>query len=547
MKCLRKFKSKLEIKSHWLILMTGLYFVFVLNCSFWNFILNNLKITDFSTLFFAISLPVFILAPLYILFNLLLVPYAAKPLLMFFILISSATNYFMYALGMHIDLDMVRNVFETSVRETTDLITFSCLTWVFMTGIIPATLIAITKINYQPWKKEMSGRLARICVALLIAVGLTAVSYKEYVSFWRNNREVRKIINTINYTYSTVRYFQSQYREDREFKQIDQNASLVPFEDPAFTVLIIIIGETARANNFSLYGYEKETNPLLKNQDIVRFNEVTSCGTSTAVSVPCMFSHLKRDDFDVANAKYEGSLLDIMQTAEYRVLYRGNNDGCKGICDRVEVQEMKRINNPKYYGGKYCHDEALLDGLPEILAEIKQDTVIVLHMIGSHGPAYRERYPDRFKKFTPTCDTSNIQNCTREEIVNTYDNTILYTDYIVSSAIDMLKKHPEYESGLIYLSDHGESLGENNVYLHGFPYKLAPIEQKRIPMILWMSKTMQKWDYVEYDCMKKESNRNAYSHDNLFHSILGLLEIKSYTYDEEYDVFQSCRTKKLPF
>ena len=542
---LNKFRTKLFIKSHWFILLTGLYFTFVLNCSFWRFVFNNIEITNFSVFVFVLSLPFFIFVPLYICLNLIVVPYITKPFLIFFILTSSATNYWMYNLGIYIDTDMIRNVFETTTREAFDLITFSGLVWVFITGIIPSLFIVATKIEYQSSWKEIIKRVANILLALLIIGCFAAISYKEYASFSRNNREVRKIINTINYTYSTVHYFLVQSQADRTFKRLDENALLVPFEDPNITVLVIVLGETARAKNFSLYGYEKETNPLLKKQDIIHFNEVASCGTSTAVSVPCMFSHMKRTDFDVADAKYTENLFDILHTAGYRILWRNNDDGCKGVCSRVEVQHMVEINNPKYCNGTYCHDDALLDGLPEIISNIKENTVIVLHTMGSHGPTYYNRYPDNFKKFTPTCDTAEIQNCTREQVINTYDNTILYTDYIISSVIDMLKIHPEYEVGLIYVSDHGESLGENNVYLHAFPFKLAPKEQIHVPMILWMSETMKRWDYVDYECMRKEAAQNSYTHDNLFHSIIGLLEVKTLTYNKEYDIFKNCRTKEL--
>ena len=543
---LKKLKGKLEIKSHWLVLLASLYFTFVLNCGFWRFVSGSIEITNLSVFIFVLSLPFFVFIPFYIFFNLTIAPYTAKPLLIFFVLISSATNYVMYNLGVYIDADMVRNVFETNTQEALDLITFSGFLWVLLTGIIPAAIIAMTAVKYQSWSKEALKRIICVFIALLTIGGFAAVSYKEYASFGRNNDNARKLLNTLNYTYATVRYFQLQTKANKTFKLLDKNAHRVPFEDPHLTVLILIIGETARAKNFSLYGYEKETNPLLQKQDIVHFTEVSSCGTATAVSLPCMFSHLERTDFKVADAKYTENLLDILQTAGYRIIWRDNN-GCKGICARVEVHSMAQVNNPKYCDDKYCYDEALLDGLPELIADIKQNTVIVLHTMGSHGPTYYRRYPDNFKKFTPTCDTADIQNCTQEQVINTYDNTILYTDYIISSAIDMLKKHPEYESGLIYVSDHGESLGENNIYLHGFPYKVAPKEQKHVPMILWMSETMKRWDYVDYDCLKKEEIKNTYSHDNLFHSIIGLLEVKTHTYNKKYDIFQNCRTKELPF
>jgi lipid A ethanolaminephosphotransferase len=545
MEWIKTIRSKMAIKSHWFILLVSLYFSFALNFSFWRFVINNIEITNFNVFVFTLSLLFFIFVPLYVLFNLIVQPYIGKPLLIFFLLMSSATNYWMYSLGIHIDADMIRNAFETNVREALDFVNLSSVVWVFVTGLVPAIFVASTKIKYQSCGKELLKRVVYVMVALLVAGGGVAISFKEYASFARNNREVRKILNTINYTYSIAHYFQRQGLVKREFKHIDKNAMHVPFEDPHVTVFVFILGEAARAKNFSLYGYERETNPLLKKQDIIHFNEVDSCGTATAISVPCMFSHLKRPDFNVADVKYTENLLDILQTAGYKILWLENDDGCKGVCDRVEVRDMVKINNPKYCYDNYCHDEALLDGLPEIIANIKENTVIVLHTMGSHGPSYYKRYPDNFKKFTPTCDTANIQNCTQEQVINAYDNTILYADYIISSVIDMLKKHPEYEAGLIYVSDHGESLGENNVYLHGFPYKLAPKEQIQIPMILWMNETMKRWDYVDYDCLREEARKNTYTHDNLYHSIIGLLEIKTHTYNKEYDIFKNCRTKEL--
>ncbi|MDR2172758.1 MAG: phosphoethanolamine--lipid A transferase [Burkholderiales bacterium] len=545
MNWLRKFKSKLAIKSHWLILLAGLYFAFVLNLSLWRFVFKTIEFTGVSTFIFLLSLPFFIFAPLYLFFNLTVAPYTAKPVLIFLVLISSAANYFMYNLGVYIDADMIRNVVETSVRETSDLVTAQKIVWVLTMGVLPALIIAVTKIEYQSFGKEITKRVGCILVMMLVTAGFMAVSYKEYASFGRNNHQVRKLINTVNYTYATVRYFQLQAQADRKLKRLDENAELVPFTDPHITVLVFVLGEAARAENFSLYGYERETNPLLKKQDVIHFNEMNSCGTATAVSVPCMFSHMKRTGFGAADARYTENLLDILQTAGYRVIWRMNADSCKGVCDRAEVQDMQKTNNPKYCDGRYCYDGILLDGFPEILADIKQDTAIILQTIGSHGPTYYRRYPDDFKKFTPTCDSANIQNCTRDQIVNTYDNTILYTDYVVSSAIDMLKEHPEYESGLIYVSDHGESLGEGGIYLHGFPYKFAPREQIRIPKIIWMSEAMKKWDYIDWECLRKEAMEKNYTHDNLFHSITGLLEVKTHVYNKEYDIFKNCRTKEL--
>ena len=263
--------------------------------------------------------------------------------------------------------------------------------------------------------------------------------------------------------------------------------------------------------------------------------------------MPCIFSSETRDDFNVVDAKYVENILDILQTAGYDIVWLENDDGCKGVCGRVKTEYMVEQNNKKYCDGSYCLDEVLIDGLEERLNNITKDTVIVLHTMGSHGPTYYKRYTKEFEKFKPTCDTVEIQNCDVENIINTYDNTIVYTDFILSSVINILKKFPNLESGMLYVSDHGESLGENNIYLHGVPYAIAPDEQTDVPMILWMSDTMKKEDHIDCDCLREEAMNNSHSHDNIFHSLSSLLEVNTKTHKKEFDLFRKCRTKVLPY
>ncbi|MDD2839908.1 MAG: phosphoethanolamine--lipid A transferase [Rickettsiales bacterium] len=543
---LKRIKSKLIIKSDLLILISSIYFGIFLNLAFWRGVISKIEITNFAMILFAISLPILICSIFYLIFNLLVVKHLAKPILILFLITSSATNYLMFNLGVFIDSDMIRNLFETNVREAGDLITLSSIIWTFVGGIIPSIILIFTKIEFYNAKKESFRRMIFVLINILIIAFFAATTFKEYASFGRNNRYLRKILNTVNYTYSTFRYFQRERLAKRPFMKLDQNAILKPYADDTKTVLIIAIGEAARAMNFSLDGYERDTNPLLEKQDIVYFKDATSCGTSTAVSVPCLFSHLGKNDFDVNSAKYEENLVDILQRVGYDIVWKENDDGCKGVCSRIPTEDMVQTKNPKYCFGDYCHDEVFLDNIRDTLKNIKKDTVIILHTMGSHGPTYFNRYTDKFKKFTPTCDTSNIQNCSRESIVNTYDNTVLYTDYILSSMIDILKEFPQYESGFIYLSDHGESLGENNIYLHGLPYKFAPKEQIQIPMLIWMNDSMKKNDFIDYDCLKEQAKSGEFGQDNIFHSVISLLEINTNLYNSNLDIFKNCRIKQLP-
>ncbi|MDR2635870.1 MAG: phosphoethanolamine--lipid A transferase [Campylobacteraceae bacterium] len=535
---------QLSVKSSSLIILLTLYFSSVLNIAFWIYIYTHVDITSFGIGLFACTLPFFIFAPMFIILNILTVPFLGKPIISFLMIASAVASYMMYSYGVYIDSDMIRNVFETNTREAFDLITPLSLLWTFFFGIVPSILLFLVKIEYEPLKSELKRRLFMAALSFVMIAIIAALSYKEYASFGRNNLQVRKLITPTNYIYGIWKYFKLESLAKREFKRLDPGAKHVRYGKSAFTVIIMVVGEAARAQNFALNGYEKDTNPTLAKEDIVYFNNVASCGTSTAISVPCMFSNMDRKSFDVTDAKFTENILDLMKQLGYEVFWKENDGGCKGVCDRVDSEDVtKTQSGSKYCDSESCYDEVLLEDLEEYLGNIKQDTFIVLHAMGSHGPTYYKRYPDEFRAFSPTCDTAQIQDCTQMEIVNTYDNTIIYTDYIISQAINILKKFPSYESGLLYTSDHGESLGEKNIYLHGLPYAIAPAEQTNVPMILWMSENMKKYDSIDYDCMKDDAKTKSYSHDNLFHSILGLLEIKTKVYDKELDMFESCRIK----
>ena len=540
------FPYRFQIKSHWLIPLAALYITSILNLSLWRYLTIHLEVTGIKMFFFAVSFPVFIFATLYLLLNIFCLPYLAKPLLAALLLTSSATNYFMFNLGVFIDSDMIRNAFETTTREAMDLMSLSAITWIFITGIIPVALLVFTRIEYKSFWKELRFRLIAIAGSVITIGAIAALFFKEYASFGRNHREITRLINPTNYIAGTVSYYKQKALANRQFARLDEKAKLMPYEDAAPTVFILVVGETARSMNFSLNGYPRETNPLLAKEDVISFKDVYSCGTATAISVPCMFSNMGREKFNADDAAYSENLVDLMQQSGFQVLWKDNDDGCKGVCNRVPNEEMIKKNDIRYCDGKSCFDEVLLENLEDYLGNVTKDAFIVLHTIGSHGPTYYKRYPAAFKKFTPTCDTADIQKCTREEVLNTYDNTVLYTDYVVANAIKILKRFPHLESGLMYVSDHGESLGENNIYLHGLPYSIAPQEQKKVPMVLWMSENMKKFDHLDYSCIAKEAEKNTYSHDNLFHTLLALMEVKSSTYDKSKDMFENCRLKPLP-
>lgn len=301
------------------------------------------------------------------------------------------------------------------------------------------------------------------------------------------------------------------------------------------SVLVLVVGETARAREFAFNGYERDTNPQLANRGVIDFPDVQACGTSTSESLPCIFSSLGQNNFNRDRASHQENLLDILQRLGVTVLWRDNNSGSKGVADRVGYEELSRQTDAGLCIRGNCFDEILLRDLDRRLVEATGDMLIVLHMKGSHGPSYYKRTPPAFKVFSPECSMDNIQDCSRESIVNAYDNSILYTDHVLSRVIDLLKAQ-NYATAMLYVSDHGESLGENGLYLHGLPYALAPGEQTQVPMIFWASDAFIKQKSL--DVASLEARRQTpYSHDFIFHSVLGLFGVGSEVYRPELDIF----------
>ncbi|RYE76086.1 MAG: phosphoethanolamine transferase, partial [Oxalobacteraceae bacterium] len=306
------------------------------------------------------------------------------------------------------------------------------------------------------------------------------------------------------------------------------------------STLVLVIGESTNRQRMSLYGYPRKTTPELAASDVINFPHVTACGTNTEVSLPCMFSPYGRRHYDEKQIRRHESVLHVMEHAGIKTLWRDNQSGCKGVCDGLEVQRPEEQPEPRLCKGNHCLDEILLSGLESALQRNPRDLVIVLHQLGNHGPAYSQRYPDAFRRFMPTCDEPDLGKCSREQIVNSYDNALLYTDHFLAQALQRLQVQGTHEAALIYVSDHGESLGENGVYLHGLPYAIAPREQTEVPMLLWLSPGFAGASGIDAACLRARAAQPA-SHDYLFHTMLGLMQVQTAAYDGAFDLLDGCR------
>lgn len=468
-----------------------------------------------------------------------------KPLLTLVLLGSAGVLYFMTQYGVVVDIEMLRNVAETNVSEVRDLLTLKFAGFLLLFGVLPAGLLWHLQIGHRPLLRELLSKLL-VTAACLVALGAIALSnYQALASLFRNHHELRLMVVPSNYLGASFSYLRTHFATaDEPLRTIGTDARRAPaWQGHARKSLtVLVVGESARAANLGLLGYGRDTTPLLaKQQGLTAFTQMRSCGTETAVSVPCMFSNMTRSDYSYARAKSQEGLLDVLKHAGLAVRWRDNQSGCKGTCDRVAFEDMGNAKDPSLCADGECHDAILLDGLQGYIDNLKDDSVLVLHQMGSHGPAYYKRYPAAFERFTPVCRSATLSDCSRESIINAYDNTLVYTDYLLSSLIDLLRKNQDrVDTAMIYLSDHGESLGEYNLYLHGTPYAMAPDEQKHVGLLTWFSEGYQKDFGLDNACLGSQRDKPV-SQDNLFHSMLGLLQIETGEYQRDLDLFAPCR------
>ncbi|MDR6264488.1 phosphoethanolamine--lipid A transferase [Roseobacter sp. N2S] len=469
-----------------------------------------------------------------------------RPALAIILILSAVTSFYMDKLGVFIDREMIQNVVTTTFTESKHLITLQFISHVIFFGVLPALALFWVKVKKQSLLVSLGTPLLVGVVSLALCLGLLLTNYKAYSAVLRERKDLMSSFQPGAPIVGTVRYVKMVTRAANApimplGLDAHKGAAYVQGAKPVLT--IIVAGETARAENFSLNGYAVDTNPELAKQPITYFTNVSSCGTATAVSLPCMFSNFTRKDYSYEKGVSNENLLDVLDHAGFSVTWWDNNTGDKGLAKRQDFRSFEGTKDAEFCARGECDDGVFMKPLQNFAASITQDTVLVLHQIGSHGPTYKLRYPEGFAKFTPDCQTAEFKNCTQQEIVNAYDNTIAYTDHVLSQTIDFLTTQTNLATSLIYVSDHGESLGENGLYLHGAPYFLAPSQQTHVPMVVWMSPSYQKQFSIETACLQQKADQ-ALSHDNLFHSVLGLLDVQTTDYNAAQDIFATCKTRK---
>ena len=531
-KLLERFHSRPELQTDTLILVCSAVFVVFYNTAFFSNVYQQYSL-DGGNFAYMVSFAVFLYAVTVLLFGLLCFRYTVKPLLMMAFPLAAVVSYFMDRYNIVVDAGMINNVLATDRHEVFDLMSLKLALYVLVLGLLPAWWILRIRIAVPRFRKSLLYRLALLGGSVTAILLLVAMSSQHYASFFREHKILRYYANPVTALYSLGRYTGDMLKADSS--QVREKLGMdarIPATDKDRELIILVLGETARADHFSLNGYDRDTNPQLSRLKVINFTNMTSCATSTALSLPCMFSLQSENGFDVDDADNSENLLDVIQHAGGHVLWRDNNSDSKGIAEDVVLEDFRDpANNPVC--DSECRDVGMLPGLDNFIAGQQDgDIVIVLHQMGNHGPAYYKRYPQNFEKFTPVCRTNDLEMCSEEEINNAYDNAILYTDYFLSQVIAFLKEYDDrFETAMFYISDHGESLGEHGLYLHGLPNILAPDEQRHVPAIMWFGSSYK----INSPELKVHAN-DHYSHDNFFHTVLGFMEIQTSVYDPELDI-----------
>jgi lipid A ethanolaminephosphotransferase len=465
-----------------------------------------------------------------------------KPLIVVFLIATSIFGYFSNEMGVIFHEEMFLNIFETvrdsNSAEATELASLPLLMRVFFAGVLPSLALGFVDVVHRPFFREAGTRLLVAAALFALFIGVAMPNFKFVTYFAVEHRELRFTVMPVFPIMSLVRLARNKLHHEPPFSVIDADARQ-RMVSANRTVGIMVVGETARADHFSLNGYGKITNPLLAANEDVLFADGRSCGTSTLFSVPCMFSIKGHDSYSESDAKSESNELDILSAAGVRTVWIDNNSSCKHACDRIENINLRRAldESSPYFSDMGYFDEILLDRIDGYLSETGPDLLIVLHTLGSHGPAYSRRYPASFGIFAPYCDKASPKECSNALVSNAYDNTIVYTDYILSRLIAKLDVRKDKINGfLFYASDHGESLGENGIYLHGLPYALAPEAQKDVPFIAWLSPGLRQSRGIDVETLGRFS-AGPVSHDNISHTLMGFYDVNALSYQQELDLF----------
>jgi lipid A ethanolaminephosphotransferase len=536
------------------VAMAAVFWALSANQAFIGATLRGHGLADLSTWSYGLSMLLLVTALHAFILLLLANRWTMKPVLGVLVVGTAFATYFTGTYGVYLDPSMLRNVLHTDLPEARELVGMQLALHLVLYAVVPLLLLSRVRLVTRPLRSRrllLRAFLRRgllLGLSAMVMAGAVLLNFQAFSSLMRNQKEVRYLITPANYLWSLgVVVTESARGAARPRQAIGLDAHPGPSWQARRRpmVLVVVVGETARAANWGLSGYARQTAPQLAAIAPVNFQTVVACGTSTEVSLPCMFAPVGRRSYDEAAIRGQESLLDVLARAGVAVHWRDNQSGCKGLCDAHPGDRVSPLNAPGLCSEGRCLDEGLIQDMEQRLDAAEGTQVWFLHMLGNHGPSYFRRYPEAFARFQPDCREDDLRRCNVAQIVNAYDNALLYTDHVLASAIAKLKARAgKVDAALVYVSDHGESLGERGLFLHGMPYAIAPDVQTRVPMIMWFGDGFERASGLEAGCLLPalaQAARGTVAHDHLFHTVLGLLDVRTGIAEASLDLSRPCR------
>ena len=488
-------------------------FTFFFNIPFLQFLFQHAETDSLPGQFLIASVLVLLILLHYFVYYLLvfLLRPVGKGIIALWFVLNACCTYFVITYHTMMDESMLGNVFNTRYSEASGFFSLPLVLFVLLLGILPATLILRARIQQGTWKRfglSAGGSLAASLILILL-------NFNQTLWISKYDTELGGLVMPWSYTVNTIRLV--NHKVKKEEKEI-----LLPdarFADNEKSVMVLVIGESARKANFQLYGYRRATNPRLSALPDLHVINANSCATYTTAGTKSILEYTSTS-----------KLYEILPNYLYRtgadVVWRTSNWGEPPV-HIPEYATRKQLVSQYAWTGE-VHDEVLTCGLRERIQESTMNKIlIVLHTSTSHGPDYQHQYPAEFEVFTPVCSKIEEAQKDRSKLVNAYDNSVIYTDYILTNIIDTLRTLTDWHTAMLYVSDHGESLGEDGLFMHGVPLKMAPREQYEIPMLLWVGDNHRK---------VSPSGQTRDQHV-VFHTVLDFLSVESEIFNKEQSLF----------
>ena len=484
------------------------------NIPFFRFVINNSNESPLGVIWLIVSLIIIMLAVNFMMTYLAMfcLRIVGRIVLAILSIINATATYFVLTYGVFIDATTIENVFNTRYSEASGFFSWGLWLFIIVFGLLPALFCLFQPVVMGKVKKL--GIYCGCSLAIILVIGLLNIKQTLFLS--QHDTELGGLLQPWSYIANTYRIINFSMNEQAEEIKLPDGK----ITDDEKAVVVLVIGESARKANFQLYGYKRDTNPLLSKQKDLKVFQANSCATYTTAGCEA-----------ILEPKDCGDLYELLPNYAFRmgadVSWRTSNWGEPPI----HVDEY--LTDPELatiFGVSNAYDDILFRGLRErIESSAKNKVLIVLHTSISHGPQYASKYPKELEIYKPVAKNVEEGQKNVGMLINAYDNTILYTDFLLDGLINTLRAMTDWKSCMIFISDHGESLGENEIFMHGLPMQLAPKEQYEIPFLVWTSE-----DFRAYRSDLPEVLEQHY----IFHSVLNLLSIQSPAYDEDFDIFQ---------